>query len=232
MKGFFSSNQFKAVFLDYTGTMVREDEPYTMELLQYFLTHSDLKEPAKALQVVWGMIKHLEYSCYGETFIKKDEMVDRILTECEKNHGLDGDLAHMHELWRNSWIHAPLFDDVKPFFEKCPLPIYVVTNDDLVYIEESLAEKGLRPAGIAAAEMVRACKPHREIFEMALKMAGVSASQAVHIGDSLTSDVEAARAVSITPLLLDRKGAVRDDDVKVIGTLAELLQAGKDHTKG
>ena len=224
MKDFFSSHQIKAVFLDYTGTMVREDEPYTMELLKYFLTHSDLKEPAKALQVVWGMIKQIEYDCYQETFIKKDEMVERILAACVKDYGLKGDLAYMHEIWRKSWIHAPLFDDVEPFFEKCPLLIYVVTNDDLCYIEESLAEKGLKPAGIAAAEMVRACKPHREIFEKALEMAGVDASQAVHIGDSIVSDVEAAKAVSITPILLDRKGGRTGEDVTVIRSLTELVQ--------
>ena len=109
----------KAVLLDYTGTMVREDEPYTQALLKFFLTHSDLNEPAKALRTVWGLIKKLEDEFCGETFIKKDEMVDRILDICVKEYGLSGDLAHMHDLWRNSWIHAPLFDDVKPFFEFC-----------------------------------------------------------------------------------------------------------------
>ena len=35
----------KAIFIDYTGTMVQEDEPYTRELLGYFIAHSDLKDP-------------------------------------------------------------------------------------------------------------------------------------------------------------------------------------------
>ena len=223
MNDFFSAHQIKAVFLDYTGTMVREDEPYTMELLQYFLTHSDLKDPAKALQVVWGMIKHLEYTCYRETFIRKDEMVDRILAACVKDYGLDGDLDYMHEIWRKTWVHAPLFDDVRPFFRECQLPVFVVTNDDLCYIRQSLEEKDLHPAGIAAAETVRACKPHREIFEMALEMAEVSPGEAVHIGDSLSSDVEAARAVSIMPVLIDRKGTAGAENVKVIRSLTELL---------
>ncbi len=223
MNDFFSSHQIKAVFLDYTGTMVREDEPYTMQLLQYFLTHSDLNEPEKALRTVWSMIKDLEYNCYKETFIKKDEMVDRIIAACVKDYGLSGDLDYMHTIWRKSWIHAPLFDDVEPFFQKCPVPIYVVTNDDLCYIEESLAEKHLTPAGIAAAEMVQACKPHREIFEKALSIAGVSEREVVHIGDSIVSDVEAAKAVSIMPVLLDRKGKQTAEDVTVIRTLTELL---------
>lgn len=41
----------KAVFLDYTGTMVREDDPYTKQLLKIFLTSSSLKDPVEALRV-------------------------------------------------------------------------------------------------------------------------------------------------------------------------------------
>ena len=104
-----SANNLKAILLDYTGTMVQEEEPYTLQLLQYFLTHSDLNEPQLALKTVWGLIKKLEQECHGDTFIKKDEMVDRILDTCVKNYGLKGDLVLMHDLWRNSWIHAPLF---------------------------------------------------------------------------------------------------------------------------
>ena len=47
-------SKIKAIFMDYTGTMVQEDEPYTRELLGYFMKHSDLKDPKEILKVVWG----------------------------------------------------------------------------------------------------------------------------------------------------------------------------------
>lgn len=50
----------KAVFIDYTGTMVREDEPYTRELVRYFASHSELKDPNEILRVVWTKIKEIE----------------------------------------------------------------------------------------------------------------------------------------------------------------------------
>lgn len=50
----------KAVFIDYTGTMVREDEPYTRELVRYFASHSELKDPKEILRVVWTKIKEIE----------------------------------------------------------------------------------------------------------------------------------------------------------------------------
>ena len=108
----------KAIFLDYTGTMVKDEEPYTMELLKYFITHSDLNEPQKALSVVWGLVKEIEDKYYGDSFIMKDEMVDMILDRCVSEYNLKGDLEHMHVLWRNSWIHAPLYEDVKPFLKE------------------------------------------------------------------------------------------------------------------
>ena len=223
MQEMFPGQTIKALLLDYTGTMVKEEEPYTMELLKYFLTHSALKEPKIALQTVWGLIKKLEHDYHADTFLLKDEMVDRILDICVREHGLEGDLNHMHDLWRNSWIHAPLYEDVKPFFAACPLPIYIITNDDLQYIHESLQEKQLTPAGIISAEMVRACKPHREIFDKALEVAGVTAAEAVMIGDSMTSDIRPAAELGIHPILLDRKGLQKDLAVPVIRSLTELI---------
>ena len=99
--------------------------------------------------------------------------------------------------------------------------MYVLSNDDLVYLERSMQEKGLRPAGIISAEMCRACKPHREIFEKALETAGVKPDEVIHIGDSVVSDVEAAKAVGITPILIDRTGKAQPEGYRVIRSLSE-----------
>lgn len=212
----------KAVFIDYTGTMVQEDEPYTRELLGYFIAHSDLKDPKEILKVVWGKVKEFEAESFGDTFSGVDDRTDRILDYCVKNCGLKGDLKYMHEVWSKIWVHAPLFDDVKDFFERTKLPIYVLSNDDLCYIKESMELKGLKPAGIISADMARACKPSRAIFEKALEVAGVSADEVVHIGDSMVSDVEPAKKLGITPIYLSRKGDAEVEGVRVISSLDEL----------
>ena len=71
--------------------------------------------------------------------------------------------------------------------------------------------------------MVSACKPHPEIFEKALEMAGVHASQAVLIGDSITSDILPAKELSILPVLIDRKGTMKPEGTQVIHSLPELI---------
>lgn len=214
----------KAIFMDYTGTMVMEDEPHTRELLKYFIMHSDIKDPNQALKIVWGKVKEIEAGSCGENFVRNDERVDMILNYCTENCGLQGDLDHMHTLWRRIWVHAPLFDDVKPFFERIKLPIYVISNDDLCYLEESFRLKGIHPAGIISAETVRACKPHKAIFEEALRIAGVKPDESVHIGDSITSDVEGAKQLGITPIYLSRQDSTEIPGITVIRSLDEFSE--------
>ena len=212
----------KAIFIDYTGTMVQEDEPYTRELIAYFMAHSNLKSPGEILKVVWSKVKEIESESHGDSFEGVDVRTDRILEYCRENCGLQGDFKYMHEVWSKIWVHAPLYEDVKPFFERAKLPIYVLTNDDLCYVEESMRLKGLKPAGIISAETAKACKPDPAIFKKALEVAGVSESEVIHIGDSLTSDVEPAVKLGITPIYLSRGKKAELQGVRVIGSLDEL----------
>ena len=215
----------KAIFIDYTGTMVKEDEPYTRELIAYFASHSNLNDPKEILRVVWNQVKELESESHGDAFIKNDEKVDRILDFCVKEHGLDGDLEYMHKIWRKIWVHAPLFEDVKPFFERTRIPIYVLSNDDQNYLEESMRLKDLHPAGIISAEIARACKPDKAIFKKALEIASVKPEEVILIGDSITSDVEPAKLLGITPVYISRKEAVEIEGVQVIRSLEEVNYA-------
>jgi putative hydrolase of the HAD superfamily len=68
-------------------------------------------------------------------------------------------------------------------------------------------------------------KPHPSIFEAALKLAGVSAPEAVMVGDSLTQDIEGARRVGMSGVLVRRSGETSETlagDVPMIRSLLEL----------
>ncbi len=66
-------------------------------------------------------------------------------------------------------------------------------------------------------------KPHTPIFRAALERAGVAPGEAAHVGDQYHSDVKGARAVGITPVLLDRDGLYENvNDCSKIGSLPEL----------
>ena len=71
---------------------------------------------------------------------------------------------------------------------------------------------------------VDAEKPHPPIFLAALELAGVSGSEAIHIGDQYHSDVIGARVAGIKPLLLDRHGFWRNiSDCPRIQSLRETV---------
>lgn len=66
-------------------------------------------------------------------------------------------------------------------------------------------------------------KPDPEIFTQALEKSGVTANEAVHVGDSIPSDIEGAQSVGIRPILLDRSGSlISPKGVAVIRTLKDL----------
>jgi HAD superfamily hydrolase (TIGR01549 family) len=72
-------------------------------------------------------------------------------------------------------------------------------------------------------------KPHRSIFEAALKRAGVEPSQAVMVGDNFAQDIEGARGVGMRGVLVRRSGDIsaadaQNSDVPVIRSLRELTQ--------
>ena len=80
---------------------------------------------------------------------------------------------------------------------------------------------------IAASARIGYEKPHRRIFEWALEKAGADPDAVIHVGDHVGADVEGARAVGISAVLIDRFGrhapAGVPEGVPVITTLDELI---------
>ena len=77
-------------------------------------------------------------------------------------------------------------------------------------------------------------KPHPPIYLAALARANANPSQAVHVGDSVTGDIEGAMAVGITPIYINRypntpPETPPPEGVPTVHTLAEvegLLRGG------
>lgn len=83
----------------------------------------------------------------------------------------------------------------------------VVSNWDCA-LPDHLAALGAvdRFVVVAASAAVGAAKPDPAIFRHALRVAGVDAARAVHVGDRMAEDYEGARAAGLQALLLDRSG--------------------------
>ena len=213
----------KAVFVDYTGTTVQEGGREMEEVVRRLCQNSAQHDPRSVIALWWKLVKQYEADSYADSYITEDEIVDRLLSDLEKQIQLKDDTEALHELIRGFWVHAPLFPDAKPFYEGCPAPLYVISNNGIEYITRAMEEKGLSPAGIVCADMVRAYKPHKELFEKALEISGCRAEEVVHIGDSYSSDVQGAIAAGITPILLRRNGDHPYEGITTVRSLTEVL---------
>jgi putative hydrolase of the HAD superfamily len=125
--------------------------------------------------------------------------------------------------------HFFLYDDVAPALRELAtrgLKIGLISNSHrcLASFERHFSLQGLIATAISSSEHGY-LKPHPSIFELALKRAGVSAHEAVMVGDSYPHDVEGARHVGMRGILVQRTpsmSATVPPDVPVIRDLSEL----------
>jgi putative hydrolase of the HAD superfamily len=101
-----------------------------------------------------------------------------------------------------------LFDDVRPALDELAgrgVTLGVVSNFE-PWLEEVLALQGVDHlfAAVAISGKLGVAKPDPAIFRWAIQEAGADPAATVHVGDQLVNDVAAARAVGLTPVLIDR----------------------------
>ncbi len=123
-------------------------------------------------------------------------------------------------------LHFTAFEDVRPALEAARAGgqrLVVVSNWDvsLVGVLRGLELEPLLD-GIVTSAGAGARKPAPAIFEQALRLAGVAAAEAIHVGDTLDEDVAGARAAGIEPVLIRRGDGAPVPGVRNISSLAEL----------
>ena len=127
--------------------------------------------------------------------------------------GLDVTVELARQVWgMASLVHKDLvlFDDVIPALaglKRRGMTIGVISN-----LRTDIGDMtGMRQLSpyldfCVTSKEAGAEKPEAPIFLEALERANVDPVEALHVGDQYQSDIEGAKAVGITPVLLDREG--------------------------
>ena len=134
----------------------------------------------------------------------------------------------IYQQWASNH-HFEMYDDAAPVLralQERGLKVGIISNShrSLDAFCEHFSLRDLIHASVSSSEHGY-MKPHRSIFDAALEQAGVPASAALMVGDSLKHDVEGALAAGMRAVLLRRSGEVPPSlppNVPVIRTLAEL----------
>jgi putative hydrolase of the HAD superfamily len=121
-----------------------------------------------------------------------------------------------------------LFEDVRPALHELAargLKLGVISNFE-PWLEEVLSREGVLElfSVLAISGVLGVAKPEPGIFRAALDQADVAPSAAIHVGDHPEIDGAAARAVGITPVLIDRFKRLPPDAGPRIGSLTELVE--------
>ena len=130
---------------------------------------------------------------------------------------LDDCAREIYDEWA-ACQHFFLYDDVAPVLRELAargLKLGLISNSHrcLTSFQQHFELEGLIAAAVSSSEHGY-MKPHPSIFEAALTLAGVAAGESVMVGDSLTHDIEGARArrdARRARASLRRSGAARRD---------------------
>ena len=123
---------------------------------------------------------------------------------------------------------AMLYDDTVPtlkYLQNAGFKLAIVSNWDtpLNPLTERLGIAHYFDIIVASHDTrVRSAKPDPHIFNYTLTAVGVSAEEAVHVGDTYEADIIGAKNAGIRPILIDRDGTQIGKWDETIQSLSEL----------
>jgi 2-haloacid dehalogenase/putative hydrolase of the HAD superfamily len=192
------SRKYDALFLDFYGTLVVGDRAAVEATCARIVSDYGLPMSAASLATAWGrrFFDAIE-SCNDLGFINLFDCECRTLTETVADlvHGIDP--RPYAEMLRTYWACPPLAPNVIEALSAIDIPMCIVSNADTADVLAAIACHKLPISEVVTSEDARSYKPHRGIFDTALKRMRVSPNRVLHAGDSLHSDVGGARAVGI-----------------------------------
>lgn len=183
----------EAIFLDFYGTVVFEDGEVVAKISQTLYETGNAESASEIGNYWWNRFKTLFENAYGENFRTQRDLEIQSLQDTIEHFSSTADAIKLSDEMFEYWMAPPIFEESKEFFEKCPVPIYIVSNIDRDDILKAIEFHGLKPAGVFTSEDAKSYKPRKELFEVALTSTGLKPEQVVHIGDSLSSDVKEIR---------------------------------------
>ncbi|MDR2942911.1 MAG: HAD family hydrolase [Treponema sp.] len=198
----------KAVFLDFYGTLVEEDDKIVSSIVENVVSNSksNIINYNDAGQFWRKEFISLCNTCNGKNFKLQKEIeyisLTNTITRFESNINIENELKKMFEYWEKPAI----FPDSIFFLEKIQFPVIIVSNIDRNEIIEAIDYNKIDLNNVITSEDTLYYKPNENMFKMAMEKNNLKANEIIHIGDSLSSDILGANNVNIKSIWLNRKG--------------------------
>jgi len=208
----------KAVFFDFYNTLARYEpaaEVVQTSVCREFGFDIDVNTMRKALAMADHHFyeENRRFSVAKRPQQEQDEIYLRHQEMAMRNAGLNPDRQTVSMVMKRIWevagtISFTLFDDALPTLEDLKgrgLTLGLISNipPEKLPVLTKLGVKTFLDV-IVIPQEASADKPDRAIFDVAVKRAGVRASEALHVGDQYYIDAAGAMNAGLRALLLDR----------------------------
>lgn len=218
----------RAVTFDAFGTLIDTGRDVLIHVARAVcMDHRPSLAPEKLLET-WD---RYFFGAEQEPFQTLEDTTDDSLARAMADFGMEGDTRPYVDMLEGMWQHAKAFPETSRVLARVDgLPRAVVSNADDAFLKGLLRKNGLSFDHVVTSESVRAYKPRPRIFEVALDRLRMRPDEVVHVGDSLTADVEGASRLGMGTVWVNRAGLVRgasdprpDHEIADLSPLPDLL---------
>lgn len=227
----------RAVFFDAGGTLLYPHPSVGEIYARVASEHGVQTQPDLLNQIfheVWDQKDGLSMAVFSDEKSEKNwwrEIVREVFDRVAKFEHFEDFFDDLYDQFASpkTWQLFEETHSVLEYFKKKGYVIGMISNWDrrLLHLCEAFDIKKYFDFMLISALYGKA-KPHQDIFSEALRLAGVSANEALHVGDSLEDDVQGAMSSGIRALWLNRHARGLDKtephSIHVISNLNEMIQ--------
>jgi 2-haloalkanoic acid dehalogenase type II len=196
----------KALFLDFYGTVVHEDDDIIPIICNEIKDESKIECDIKDIGGYWWKVfSKMFRDSYGKNFETQRTLGLKSLNKTILHFQSSAIGEKIIEKQFSHWQEPGIFNESINFLNFVDVPVYVLSNIDTEDILKAIEFHGLEVNGVITSEDVKSYKPRSEMFNEALRRYKLDKSEVLHVGDSLTSDVQGAQNFGIKAVWLNRK---------------------------
>ena len=218
----------RAVTFDAFGTLIDTGRDVLIHVARAVCMDHRPSLPPETLLDTWDRVF---FGAEQGEFRTHQDATEDSLARTMADYGMEGDTSPYIAMLNRMWANAKPFPETARVLARLDgLPRAVVSNADDAFLKGLLQKNGLSFDHVVTSEGVRAYKPRPRIFEVALEYLRTRPEEVVHVGDSLTADVEGASRLGMRTIWVNRQGLVRgvsdprpDHEVSDLMPLPELL---------
>ncbi len=197
----------RAVTFDAFGTLIDTGRDVLIHVARAVCQdHRPSLAPEKLLETWDRYFFGAEYDEFQNLAATTEDSLAKTMAD----YRMEGETRPYVEMLERMWSHAKAYPEAATVLARVDgLPRAVVSNADDAFLRDILRKNGLAFDHVITSEGVRAYKPRARIFEVALERLRAAPEHVVHVGDSLTADVEGARRLGIRTVWVNRSGVIR-----------------------